>query len=63
MSDARMRELREIFLRAGKTTAVAEAYKVDYCTSINQMPDAEVQPWYTKQVSDWKRLTTGVSLQ
>ena len=63
MSDSRVQELREIFLRAGKTTAVAEAYKVDYCSSINQMPSAEVQPWYVRQVADWKRLTQGVNLQ
>lgn len=63
VSDSRVRELREIFLRAGKSTAVAEAYKVDFCPSINQMPDAEVQPWYARQVADWKRLTTGVNLQ
>jgi hypothetical protein len=58
-----VRELREIFVRAGKSTAVAEAYKVDFCPSINQMPDAEVQPWYAKQMADWKRLTQGVNLQ
>jgi len=63
VSDSRVQELREIFLRAGKTTAVAEAYKVDYCSSINQMPSAEVQPWYVRQVADWKRLTQGVNLQ
>ena len=63
VSDARVHELREIFLRAGRSAAVADAYRVDYCASINQMPDAEVQSWYAKQVADWKRLTTGVSLQ
>lgn len=63
VNDSRVQELREIFLRAGKTTAVAEAYKVDYCSSINQMPGAEVQPWYIRQVADWKRLTQGVNLQ
>lgn len=63
VSDARVRELREIFLRAGRAPAVAEAYRVDYCTSINQMGDAEVQPWYQKQVTDWRRLTQGIRLQ
>lgn len=63
VSDARVRELREIFLRAGRAPAVADAYRMDYCVSINQMPDAEVQPWYQRQVQDWRRLTQGISLQ
>lgn len=63
MSDARVREFREIFLRAGRAPAVAEAYRVDYCANINQMTDAEVQPWYNRQVTDWRRLTQGIKLE
>jgi tripartite-type tricarboxylate transporter receptor subunit TctC len=62
-SDDRVKEMRDIFLKAGKTKTVLDAYKADYCQNINQMPEVEIQPWYNKQTADWKRLTNGVSLK
>lgn len=63
MSDAKFNELREILVKAGRGKGVQEAYDVDRCQNINQMPDIELQNWYRKQTEDWKRLTTGVTLK
>jgi len=62
-SDSKFSEIREIFLKAGRSQLVLNSYKPDYCQSINQMSDREIQTWYEKQTSDWKRLTNGVSLK
>lgn len=61
--EIKAREIRAIFVRAGKRPAVLDSYKPDYCQSNNQMADKDIQPWYTKQTADWKRLTQGVSLK
>ena len=61
--DNRFSEIREIFLRAGRSQIVLDSYKPDYCQSINQMSYREIQSWYSKQTADWKRLTNGVSLK
>lgn len=61
--EAKAREIREIFVQAGKRQAVLDSYKPDFCQSINQMPDKDIQPWYNKQTQDWRRLTQGVSLK
>jgi len=63
VSDAKFKEWREIFLKAGRTSAVQDAYNADYCQNINQMTDAEIVPWYKTQIDTWKRLTQGVTLQ
>jgi tripartite-type tricarboxylate transporter receptor subunit TctC len=61
--EAKAREIREIFLQAGKRQAVLDSYKPDFCQSNNQMSDRDVQSWYAKQTQDWRRLTQGVSLK
>lgn len=62
-SEIKSREIRAIFLQAGRSQAVLDSYKPDFCQSINQMADSEIQTWYTKQTADWRRLTQGVSLK
>lgn len=62
-NETKAREIREIFLRAGQRQPVLDSYKPDHCQSNNQMADRDIQPWYTKQTADWKRLTQGVSLK
>jgi len=62
-TDSKFTEIREIFLKAGRSQSVLNSYKPDYCQSNNQMSDREIQTWYEKQTSDWKRLTNGVSLK
>lgn len=56
-------EIRAIFVQAGKRSAVLDSYKLDFCQSNNQMADKDIQPWYHKQTSDWRRLTQGVNLK
>jgi tripartite-type tricarboxylate transporter receptor subunit TctC len=61
--EGKAKEIRSIFVQAGKRPAVLDSYKPDYCQSNNQMADKDIQPWYNKQTSDWKRLTRGVNLK
>jgi tripartite-type tricarboxylate transporter receptor subunit TctC len=61
--DAKAKEIRAIFVAAGKRQAVLDSYKPDYCQSNNQMADKDIQSWYNKQTADWQRLTQGVSLK
>jgi hypothetical protein len=61
--EAKARDIRDIFLQAGRRSAVLDSYKPDYCQSLNQMSDRDIQPWYAKQTADWRRLTQGISLK
>lgn len=61
--EAKAKEIRDIFVQAGKRQAVLDSYKPDYCQSNNQMADKDIQPWYNKQTTDWRRLTQGVNLK
>jgi len=61
--EAKARDIRDIFVQAGRRQAVLDSYRPDYCQSLNQMSDRDIQPWYAKQTQDWKRLTQGVSLK
>ena len=61
--EAKAKEIRDIFVQAGKRPAVLDSYKPDYCQSNNQMADKDIQPWYNKQTADWRRLTKGVVLR
>ena len=56
-------EIRKIFLIAGRSQAVLNSYKSDFCQSNNQMVDNDIQIWYNKQAANWKRLTQGVDLK
>jgi len=61
--ESKAREIRDIFVQAGRRQAVLDSYKPDYCQSNNQMLDRDIQIWYNKQTTDWKRLTQSVSLK
>ena len=63
VSDAKFKEWREIFLKAGRTQAVLDSYKVDFCESNNQMTDAEIVKYYQDQTANWKRLSQGITLK
>lgn len=63
VSDTRFKEWREIFLKAGRTQAVLDSYKIDFCESNNQMTDAEIVQYYKNQTENWKRLSQGISLK
>lgn len=61
--DSKAKEIRDIFVQAGRQPNVLDSYKLDYCQSNNQMLDKDIQPWYNKQTADWRRLTKGVVLK
>ncbi len=63
VDNAKFKEWREIFLKAGRTAAVTDSYKADFCENNNQMTDAEIVAYYSKQTADWKRLSQGISLK
>jgi tripartite-type tricarboxylate transporter receptor subunit TctC len=63
LSDAKFNEWREILVRAGRAKSVNDAFAVDYCQSMNQMPTENLQGYYNLQVSEWQRLSSGVSLK
>jgi tripartite-type tricarboxylate transporter receptor subunit TctC len=61
--EAKAKEIRDIFLVAGQRQAVLDSYKPDFCQSNNQMADNDIQPWYAKLTTDWRRLTQGVTIK
>lgn len=63
MPDSKFKEIRDILVQSGRSKSVTDSYLPDHCQSMNQMSDADIQPWYYKQTSDWRRLTQGVSLK
>lgn len=63
VNDAKFKEWREIFLKAGRSQAVMDSYKGDFCESNNQMTDAEIVQYYKTQTENWKRLSQGISLK
>jgi len=63
MADARFTELRDILVAAGRAEIVQQAFAKDYCQGLNQMPTAQLQPYYNMQVTEWQKLSSGVSLK
>lgn len=63
MSESKFTELREILVKAGQAKSVNNAFAQDYCQSLNQMPTENLQGYYNLQVTEWQRLSTGVSLK
>lgn len=63
LPDTKFREWREILVKAGRAKSVNDAFAVDYCQSLNQMPEENLQGYYNLQVSEWQRLSSGVSLK
>jgi len=55
-------EWRAILVRAAQTKSVNDAYQVDSCRA-NVLKDNELEPWYTNQVEQWRRLTQNVKIQ
>jgi hypothetical protein len=63
MPDSKFNELREILVKAGRSKTVNDSFATDYCQSMNQMPTENLQAYYNLQVSEWQRLSSGVSLK
>ncbi|CAB5215091.1 Bordetella uptake gene [uncultured Caudovirales phage] len=62
-SEAQFKEIRAILVKAGQADSVHEAYKADYCHSLNQMSDADIQPWFNASNARWKKIAAGISLK
>ena len=63
ISDSKFREWRDILVRAGRSAEVHAAFAVDHCTAMNQMPEEQLAPWYDRQITSWRRITSGVTLK
>jgi tripartite-type tricarboxylate transporter receptor subunit TctC len=63
MPDSQFKELRAIFVKAGLSQSVRDAYKTDHCSPLNQMPDDQIQPWFNVQNSRWKKITSTITLK
>jgi tripartite-type tricarboxylate transporter receptor subunit TctC len=62
-SDAKFKEWREILVKAGQSKSVQNSFALDYCESLNQMPDDQIQGYYHMQTVEWQRLSSGVTLK
>jgi len=63
MPDSQFKELRAIFVEAGRSQSVLDAYKADHCSSLNQMADDRIQPWFNMQNSRWKNIASTITLK
>ena len=63
ISEARYKEYREILVKAGRGKTVTDAFAVDFCRLMNQMPNNEIPVFFDTQTKQWKKLTVGVSLK
>lgn len=62
VSADKFREWRAILVRAAQARSVRDAYAVDHCQPLDQMPDNQIQAWYYKSNAQWHKLSQGVSL-
>ena len=63
MPEAQFKELRAIFVKAGRDQAVLNAYKADHCSPLNQMADDRIDPWFNASNARWKKLTSTITLK
>lgn len=62
MSEERFRDLRRILMEAAQTPLVRAGQAADTCVPNSLMPDDQLANWFNQQLSQWKRLTTGVKI-
>ena len=62
-SNEKYKEIRAILVKASNTKTVRDAYATNYCKSLDQMADKDIQPWYENQEKHWKKLSNGVKIQ
>jgi len=63
MPEAQFKEIRAIFVQAGRSRSVLDSYKADHCSSLNQMSDDHIDPWYNASNARWKRIASGITLK
>jgi tripartite-type tricarboxylate transporter receptor subunit TctC len=62
MSEDRFRELRGILVQAARSPTVTAANLSDNCIPNSQLPDSQLDTWFNNQISQWKRLTQGLTI-
>ena len=61
--DAKFIEWRSILVRASKAKTVQDSYAFDHASRLDNIGDDNIQPWFYKQGSLWKHLSSGVKLE
>jgi len=62
VSQEKFDDWRNILIRAGQAKSVHDSYNSDYCTAIPDMTEKEIQVWYAKQIQQWQKLGSGITL-
>ena len=62
LADERFANIRKILVEASRAQSVKDANAADNCTPNNQIPDAQLDAWFSGQVAQWKRLTQNIKL-
>jgi tripartite-type tricarboxylate transporter receptor subunit TctC len=63
MPEEKFKEIRAILFTAAKAKTVKDAMAVDYCQSLNDMPDNQIDPWFNVQRARWKNIASGITLK
>jgi tripartite-type tricarboxylate transporter receptor subunit TctC len=63
MPEAQFKELRAIFVKAGRDPAVLDSYKADFCAPLNQMADDRIDPWWNVSNARWKKIASTITLK
>lgn len=62
INEDRFNSIRKILVEASRAQSVRDSNAADNCIPNNQMPDSQLDSWFTSQAQHWKRLTQGVTL-
>jgi tripartite-type tricarboxylate transporter receptor subunit TctC len=62
MPEERFKEIRKILVEAASMQSVKTANLNDNCIPNNQLPDNQLDAWFSNQNTQWKRLTQDVNL-
>lgn len=62
MSEDRFRELRGVLVEAARAQSVISASLAANCIPGSQLPDIQLDTWFSSQQNQWKRLTQGLVL-
>ena len=63
ISNEKFKEWREILFNASKAKSVQASYAVDYAVPLDSISNSNIQPWYNKQNTLWKKLSSEVELK
>jgi tripartite-type tricarboxylate transporter receptor subunit TctC len=63
VSDDKFNDWRKILVTAGRAKSVQDAYALDYCVPLSDMPDNEIQPWFRGLIEQWKKLGAAAQVE